>query len=75
MYSEKDRKAEEYLQLLLESSLDLEDTFKFGCKQCGECCRNRADPIMLMGYDIYYLAKALNLAPVDVVGKYTRGIL
>lgn len=75
MYSEKDRETEKYLESFLEHKVDLEDTFEFGCKQCGNCCRNRDEPIMIMGYDLYNIAKALNLSPVDALGKYTKGIL
>lgn len=34
----------------------------FQCQQCGACCRNRMEnPILLTGYDLYRLARALGM--------------
>lgn len=75
MYSEKDKETEKYLQALLDNVLDFEDTFEFGCKQCGNCCRSREEPIILMGYDVYNMAQSLNLSPTDTLVKYTECVL
>lgn len=45
--------------------IDLEDTIKFNCKQCGKCCSGRSD-IILNPFDLYNIAKNLNM-PVDKV--------
>ena len=48
-----------------------DDTFKFTCKMCGKCCRNRETPILITGNDVFYIAKALDIAPANVIVKYT----
>ena len=35
----KEDKVEEFLRTVEKNKLGMEDTFKFGCKQCGACCR------------------------------------
>ena len=49
--------------------VSLDDTIKFNCKRCGRCCSNR-DDIILNPYDIYKLAKGLNITPAEVIKKY-----
>ena len=34
-----------------QNTLGPNDTFRFTCKECGACCRNRTTPIMLTGLD------------------------
>ena len=46
------------IEKIRENKLDENDTFKFSCNQCGECCRNRHD-ILLPPHDIYRIAKYL----------------
>ena len=43
------------------------NTFKFSCKMCGQCCRNRSDPIIVTGVDICRIAKELNMTAEQVV--------
>jgi hypothetical protein len=45
------------------------DKFQFGCKVCGDCCRNR-DDILLSPYDMYNMSKALNMSCQDILDKY-----
>ena len=45
------------------------DTFKFGCNQCGNCCTGKMD-IMLTPYDIFRIAKGLNITGEEVADKY-----
>lgn len=70
---------EEYQKEIIENiehnTLGPNDTFRFTCKECGECCRNRATPIMLTGLDIYRMAKGLNIDPYEVLARYTSGYL
>lgn len=71
--------AEQYQKEIIENiehnALSPNDTFRFTCKECGECCRNRAAPIMLTGLDIYRMAKGLNIDPYEVLARYTSGYL
>ena len=34
-----------------------DDTFTFTCQMCGNCCRNRAEPILLTGPDIFRIVE------------------
>lgn len=51
-----------------------EDTFKFGCKRCGKCCKNRYD-ILLNPKDIYRAAKYLGETTVDFWNKYCNSYI
>lgn len=46
--------------------------FKFGCMQCGDCCRNvrREDKVLLSAVDIYRAAKFLNIDIQEFLGTY-----
>lgn len=65
-YSEKD------FELFQKNELRPEDTFHFECEMCGNCCRNRKEPILLTGADIYRIARSLNKEMMDVVVDNTR---
>ncbi|MEG1723784.1 MAG: YkgJ family cysteine cluster protein [Anaerovoracaceae bacterium] len=65
--------SENKLQSYLDCVLGMDDTFEFECKQCGKCCRERSEPIILTGYDIYNASKYLNISTLEFVAKYTRG--
>ena len=49
----------ELVENIEHNALGPNDTFQFTCKECGECCRKRATPVMLTGLDIYRMAKGL----------------
>lgn len=66
---------EETIKYYIQHALGEKDTFQFTCKQCGACCRNRHEPIMVSGPDIYYMAKELDITPIEAVVKYTRGYI
>lgn len=51
--------------------VSLDDTFKFNCIRCGKCCSCRND-IILSPFDVYQIAKALNITTKDVIMKYCR---
>ena len=34
---------EQYLEYLKQNSLELNDRFRFKCRACGNCCKNRED--------------------------------
>ena len=38
------------------------DTFRFDCKMCGKCCRNRKEPILINGADAFRMARALGVS-------------
>jgi len=58
-----------------KNELKPEDTFHFECKMCGKCCRNREEPILITGADIYRIARALGMTMIDVVAKNTVGYI
>ena len=57
----KEDKVEEFLRTIEKNKLGMEDTFVFGCKQCGACSRKRSAPIAITSVDLYNIAKATNL--------------
>lgn len=68
-YSEKD------FETFQKNELRPEDTFRFECKMCGRCCRNREEPILITGADIYRIANALSTTMMDVVANKTVGYI
>jgi len=68
-FSEKD------IEAFQKNELKPEDTFRFECKMCGNCCRNRGEPILITGADIYGIAKGLGTTTMDVVAKKTVGCI
>lgn len=51
-----------------------EEEFDFKCEACGACCTNRAGggEIILSPYDIFNLAKGLNLSIEELLEKHCR---
>lgn len=64
-----DKRLESIMNNFDSMKIGLDDTFHFGCKQCGKCCIHRED-ILLNAKDLYNLSKALNLSPKQVVQQY-----
>ncbi len=58
-----------YYDNLKKLKIGLDEPFKFNCTMCGKCCINR-DDILLNPKDLFNIAKALELQPIDVVEKY-----
>lgn len=54
---------------LLKKALTLDDTFTFGCNQCGKCCKYRED-IIISPYDLFRIAKFLSETPMEVIEHY-----
>ena len=52
-----------------KNSLELDDTFKFNCRGCGKCCKNRED-ILLTARDLYNIASHLGRTPEYIVERY-----
>ena len=46
----------EIAENLDKMKIGVDDTFEFGCRACGKCCRNRTD-IIVSPRDIYNIAK------------------
>ncbi len=67
-----ERNDNDRLQDYLSRSLGMDDDFSFECQMCGNCCRNRSQPIALMGYDTFNIAKALGVTIGEVFDKYVR---
>lgn len=53
----------------VKNALKLDDSFRFHCNQCGQCCRNR-DDILLSPYDLNRVAHALFVPPKTVIDRY-----
>ena len=66
------RYKKEDIESFMTSIMTKEDTFKFGCKMCGDCCRKRQEPIMLTGYDVFRVSRALNIKPFEFIEEYTE---
>lgn len=50
-----------------------DSSFRFECDMCGKCCTaNTIDTILFKPYDIYKIAKGLNIKTSDVLKKYTE---
>ena len=56
-------------EALLKRAIGLDDTFRFHCNECGQCCKNRED-ILLSPYDLYRIAGLLGLEPGLVIQDY-----
>lgn len=54
--------------------IGLDETFKFHCTMCGNCCINRED-ILLSPKDIYNMSKELGHTPVDFFDKFCEGFI
>lgn len=45
------------------------ETFRFRCKQCGKCCKNRKD-ILLNPYDLHRMSSVLGVSHQDIIERY-----
>jgi Fe-S-cluster containining protein len=60
---------DKYLEKIIKNTIGLDEKFRFNCKGCGNCCRNR-DDIMLSPYDLFRACKCLNLSHSEFIEKY-----
>lgn len=51
-----------------------DETFRFGCKECGKCCIHRED-ILLSPNDLFRAAKELGLSVVGFYQQYCEGYI
>lgn len=57
------------IEKLLQNRIEMDTPFAFHCLECGACCRNRED-VILSAYDLYRIAKALDMTTEDVIRRY-----
>jgi Fe-S-cluster containining protein len=48
------------------------DYFHYDCSECGDCCRNVKDSIMVESLDLYRLARFLKIEISEVITQYTN---
>ena len=64
-----DERLKEIVDNFDSMKIGLDETFKFHCKMCGNCCFNR-DDILLSPKDIYNMSKELGLTTENFFKKY-----
>lgn len=64
-----DQRLKNILDDLENRKIGMDDTFMFRCTMCGKCCTHRED-ILLNPFDIYRMAKELNMQPHEFFNKY-----
>jgi Fe-S-cluster containining protein len=55
-------------------SLGLDDTFRFKCRGCGKCCKNR-DDILLTARDLHNIARDLGITAAETVNRYCESYI
>ena len=51
-----------------------EDAFKYHCSQCGECCKNVKESVMVESLDLFRIAKLLKIETYQAMEKYTDSV-
>ncbi len=64
-----DNRTEKIYQDMQAGALGLDDTFKFKCRGCGKCCKNRED-ILLTARDLHNIARDLGRTIPEIVERY-----
>ena len=64
-----DERLREIVENIDEYRIGLDDPFKFKCRSCGKCCRNRED-ILFTARDVFRISKHLGKKPEEVVRAY-----
>ena len=59
---------------MIANPIDLDSEFTFHCTKCGECCKDRED-ILLNPFDVYRIAKGLDVETYEVLDRYTYGYI
>ncbi len=59
----------DYKDIMNLNYLELEQTFRFGCNCCGQCCKERVD-ILLTAYDVMRLQKYLDISFKELLITY-----
>jgi len=64
-----DNRLKEIAENIEKYTIGLDEPFKFKCRGCGKCCKNR-DDVMLTSRDLFVIAKHLGKSPADVIEEY-----
>jgi Fe-S-cluster containining protein len=64
-----DKRLENIYKNMENNTLGLDDTFRFKCRGCGKCCKNRED-IILTSRDLFNIAKELGRSTSDIIDRY-----
>ena len=51
-----------------------DETFRFECCGCGECCRDIKDKVMIESLDLFRIAQHLKLDVAEVANQYTEAV-
>jgi len=60
---------EDIMNNLQNLIIGIDDMFRFKCRECGGCCKNRED-ILLNSRDLFNIAKKLGITVVQVLEQY-----
>jgi Fe-S-cluster containining protein len=64
-----DKRTEKIMADMENNALGLDDTFRFKCRACGKCCKNRYD-ILLTTRDLHNIARELGRTIEYVIERY-----
>lgn len=64
-----DNRLQEIAQNIEKYKIGLDDPFKFKCRGCGKCCKNRED-VMLTSRDLFRIAQHLEKTPEEIIRNY-----
>lgn len=48
-----------------------DDEFEFSCSNCGECCRNIKDAVMVESLDLFRIARYMRMTTAEAMEAYT----
>lgn len=63
-----DQRLQHIVDNIENMKIGADDSFRFGCKQCGRCCMNRED-ILCNPKDVFRISKKLGLTPGDFIKR------
>lgn len=61
--------SQEIIENIDKYAIDLDDGFRFKCRSCGKCCRNR-DDILLSPQYVFKITQKLKLSIKEFIEKY-----
>lgn len=64
-----DNRLQELAENIEKYTIGLDEPFKFKCRGCGKCCKNRED-VILTSRDLFVIAKHLGRSPADAIKEY-----
>jgi len=51
--------------------VNLDDEFQFSCSNCGECCRNIKEAVMVESLDLFRISRNMKLTTAEAMEAYT----